>query len=112
MTSVSLFSQIDAASENVEYMNLRVVYGKNTAGVRYELYLDIGFSDAHSLNGHVTNVEDKVIIRNDRDQLVFSNDIDLLNYLATLGWRIIDTSIITFLGENQISYLLQRTYED
>jgi len=108
--SSTLFSQTDDKVEYVEYVQLKVVYGKNTAGIKYKLFLDIGLSGSHSLSGYVTNLDDKVIIKREGEQLVFSSDIDLLNYLATIGWRIIQTERILFLGEEQYCYLLQRTY--
>jgi hypothetical protein len=104
----SLWAQNDDKTEIREYLNVRVIYGKNTSGYKYELFIDIGTSGSHSLSGYVTNMEDKVIIKDDNGQHVFSSDIDLLNFLAASGWKIIHTGQVDVLGEPQNCYLLER----
>lgn len=95
-------------AEKVEYASVRVQYGATISGYKYKLYLDIGNSGDHSLSGYVTNQEDKVIIKDDRGKYEFTSDIDLLNYLAKYGWRVIKTGEIDILDQHFYTYLLEK----
>jgi hypothetical protein len=103
------FSQSESV-ELREYVTLRVQYGNTISGYTYELFLDIGTSGSHSLSGYVTNENEKVIIKDDRGKYEFTSDIDVLNYLAKNGWRIIQYGQIEILDQHYYTYLLERVY--
>lgn len=107
--ALNAVSQTDS-KELTEYVSLRVQYGNTLAGYKYDLYLDIGTSGSHSLSGYVTNENDKVIIKDDRGKYEFTSDIDVLNYLAKNGWRIIHTGQADILDQHYYTYLLERVY--
>ena len=104
---ISVFSQTNS-TEKVEYLTVRVQYGKTMAGYKYELYVDIGTSGSHSLSGNITNVDEKVIISDDKGKYVFDSDIDLLNYFANNGWRIIQSGEIDILDQHYYTYLMEK----
>jgi hypothetical protein len=93
-----------------EYLTLRVQYGKTMAGYKYEIFVDIGISGAHSLSGKVTNSDDVVIIDDDNGKYEFKSDIDLLNYFGKNGWVIIQTGEVDVLDQHYYTYLMERKY--
>lgn len=95
-------------SQTSEYVTVRVQYGANLSGLRYKLYLDIGTSGDHSMSGYVTNMDDKVIISTDRGKYEFTSDIDLLNYLAKQGWKVIQLGEVQILDQHYYTYLLEK----
>jgi len=97
-------------AEKVEYLTVRVQYGKTMAGYKFEVYVDIGTNGSHSLSGQITNVDDKVIISDDNGKYVFDSDIDLLNYFTKIGWLVIKTGEIDVLDQHYYTYLLERRY--
>jgi len=106
--ALSFLTAISTFAETSEYVTVRVQYGANLAGLRYKLYLDIGTSGDHSMSGYVTNIDNKVIISTDRGKFEFTSDIDLLNYLAKNGWKIIHTGDAQILDQHYYTYLLEK----
>ena len=96
--------------EKSEYLVVRVQYGANLAGYKYEVFLDIGISGAHSMSGQVVNQEDVVTITDESGKHEFKSDMDLVNYLAQHGWVVLQTGIIDILDQHYTSYLMERTY--
>jgi len=98
------------STEKVEYLTVRVQYGKTMAGYKYEVFVDIGTNGSHSLSGQVTNLDDKVIISDENGKYVFDSDIDLLNYFAKIGWNVIKTGEIDLMDQHYYTYLMERRY--
>jgi len=99
-----------AQQEKVEYLTVRVQYGKTLAGFKYDVYVDIGTSGSHSLSGYLTNNSTSVTISDDNGKYEFKSDIDLLNYLGKKGWQVIQTGEIKILDQHYYTYLMERRY--
>lgn len=87
-----------------EYLTVNVVYGIKTSGFVNKVYIDIGKTGGHSLNGKVTNDDDMVLIGNYK----YDNAIDLLNYLGKDGWQVIHYNEIKILSDSYFSYILEK----
>lgn len=96
-----------AQTKTAEYLTVRVQYGNTISGYRYEVYLDIGVSGAHSLSGQVTNSNDVVYISDDAGKHEFKSDMDLVNYLASRGWVVIHSGSLDILDQKYTTYLMQ-----
>jgi hypothetical protein len=100
----------DPKTERVEYLTVRVQYGKDFYGFKYEVYVDIGNSGAHSLSGHITNGDKSVTITDDNGVYEFKSDMDLVNYFAKNGWEIIHTGEIEILDQHYYTYIMERRF--
>jgi hypothetical protein len=110
---VSLFSFAfgqNSKTEQVEYLTVRVQFGKDFYGYKYEVFVDIGTSGAHSLSGKLINNEESVTITDDNGQYEFKSDMDLVNYFAKQGWEIIHTGEIKVLDQHYYTYLMERRF--
>ena len=83
-----MFGSVNAqVSESVI---IRVSYAKKANGMESRITLDIGKSNTHSLYGKVKNLDNSntvQIISEDGKLTVFSSEVDLINYLFTLGYK-------------------------
>ena len=103
---IFLFSITQAKGQTTtyEYLTVNVIYGIKTSGITNKIFIDIGKTGGHSLNGKITNTNDKVQIEN----YLYDSVIDLINYLGEEGWQVIKLNEIKILNETYYSYTLQK----
>ncbi len=89
-----------------EYLTIWVYYTiKDSINTR--MYIDIGQNKNHSLNGIVSNGEAENIIFNENGILkVYNNEVDVLNHLSDLGWKVKSSELVKLLSRDYIKYLL------
>lgn len=93
------FSSVSFAQSDKEIVIIRVEYSSKKNGIESKLFCDIGVSSKHLLYRTLTNQENTVQIKDEYDKIhVFTTEVDLMNYLFTLGYKFhstYQTEIIT-----------------
>lgn len=83
-----MFSLPVFAFSDKEIVIIRVEYAVKKLGIESRLYCDIGVANTHSLYRALTNEENTVQIKDENDKIrVFTTEVDLMNYLFTVGFR-------------------------
>lgn len=96
------------AQRSGEMVMIRVEYAKKTSGTEHRITLDVGTSSDHSLAKKVTQEKGIVRIQGSEKVEVFTNEVDLLNYLNREGFRLFNTFQQTIMGETYQVYLMMR----
>lgn len=77
-------------AQSAESVIIRVSYAKKTNGMEARIMLDIGKSNTHSLSGKVKNLDAANAVQitaEDNKLVVFTSEVDLMNYLFKLGYK-------------------------
>lgn len=76
------------AQADKEIVVIRVEYAIKKTGLESRIFCDIGVANTHSLYRSMTNSENAVQIKDETDKIrVFTTEVDLMNYLFTLGYH-------------------------
>jgi hypothetical protein len=95
------------AASDKEMVIIRVEYSAKKTGIESKLYCDIGVSNIHSLYRALTNQENTVQIKDENDKInVFSTEVDLMNYLFTLGYKFESTFITEIINNKYTNFIL------
>ena len=77
-------------------------------GIKSEFSIDIGFNPQHPLQNIAKSIEGKAVLINDGIiNQVFSSEIDLLSYLSSKGWKIINIDHPEIISYTFTRYLLE-----
>jgi hypothetical protein len=94
-------------SADKEMVIIRVDYQVKKTGIESKLYCDIGNRNTHSLYRALTNSENTVQIKDENDKtLVFTTEVDLMNYLFTIGYHYESTYTNTIMGTTYTNFVL------
>ncbi len=98
------------AQSKVEYCILRIVNTVKTTGVESKLYLDIGSSKTHSLNGVFENNKNGTItVKNsDGSTILIKDEVDFLPIIERYGFKLIKVYSNSILEKSYINYLFEK----
>lgn len=104
---IFLFGNSLFAKADKEVLIIRVEYAAKKTGMESRLFCNIGVSDSHSLHKVLTNQENTVQIKDDSGRLsVFTNEIDLMNYLFKLGYHLESTYATKTINVDYVNFVL------
>lgn len=104
---VQLFAGNPLAGKGKEYFMIRVTHLYKNDRIMSELSIDTGEMFPNSLKGKIVEGEGNSIKVNADDGkiLVFHNEVDILNYLSTIGWDLVCANPVTILNKTYVEYL-------
>jgi len=77
-------------------------------GIQSEFSIDIGFNSQHPLRNVAKSIEGKAVKINDGvTNQVFLSELDLLSYLSSKGWKIINIDYPKIISYTYTRYLLE-----
>lgn len=93
------------ANADKEIVIIRVEYSKKKDGYHSAITIDIGKMNTHSLYRTISNDEEGTVTYKDEDgkMKVFTTEVDLMNFLMTLGYNyqeVYTTNIMTETFQN------------
>lgn len=101
-TTLQIFALTDK-----EVVIIRVEYSMKKASIESRLFCDIGTSNTHSLYRLLTNEENTVQIKDETDKIkVFTTEVDLMNYLFTLGYQFESNYSSEILSNKYMNFVL------
>jgi hypothetical protein len=96
-------------SQRLEFTIVRVKYSIKKIGIVSQVYADIGTSPKHSLVNSLETVSDGVFkIGYGKETVVFSNEVDVLNYFSANGWEVVRISEVKVMSSNYTQYLFSK----
>lgn len=102
-----LFSFPFLSKADKEIVIIRVEYASKKTGIESRLFCDIGVKNTHSLYRALTNQENTVQIKDENDKtLVFTSEVDLMNYLFTLGYNFVQQYTSEILTSKYMNFVL------
>jgi len=113
LISTQTFSQKIDSNDTKEYLALRVSYGLKSNTVVTKISMDIGLTFPHSLRGMVESIDNDVIKITDKQgkSVTLVNEIDAINYLNTMGWKLDQVFKIKVLDKEFTQYLFVKDRE-
>jgi len=108
----TLFAQSEPTGTAKEYLVCRVRYMKKMkVGLIHRLFVDIGTNKTHSLSGKVLNNESEgsvVITDFSGKSTTLDNEIDMLMYFSSIGWKLMGSTPISILDGKWNQYLFYK----
>lgn len=101
------FYNISFSQTSKEIVIIRVEYTAKKSGIESSLYCDIGVANTHSLYRALTNEENTVQIKDENDKIrVFTTEVDLMNYLFSLGYQLKSTFGTEIINAKYMNFIL------
>jgi len=86
---------------------IRVHYIHKQGVIENRLSADLGTDKNHPLSGKLISAQDRIIITINGESKTYSNEVDLLNALSKMGWKIVSANLVTIINTQYMQYLLQ-----
>lgn len=86
---------------------IRVQYIHKQGVIENRLSADLGTDKNHPLNGKLISAQDRFIITINGESKTYSNEVDLLNALSKMGWKVVSANLVTIINTQYMQYLLQ-----
>ncbi len=86
---------------------IRVQYIHKQGIIENRLSADLGSDKNHPLSGKLTSAQDRIIITINGESKTYNNEVDLLNALSKMGWKIVSANVVTIINTQYMQYLLQ-----
>lgn len=86
---------------------IRVQYIHKQGIIENRLSADLGSDKNHPLSGKLTSAQDRIIITINGESKTYSNEVDLLNALSKMGWKVVSANVVTIINTQYMQYLLQ-----
>jgi hypothetical protein len=86
---------------------IRVQYIHKQGTIENRISADIGTDKNHPLSGKLISAQDRIIITIDGESKTYSNEVDLLNALSKMGWKVVSANLVTIINTQYMQYLIQ-----
>ncbi len=103
-----VFSQNSTAKNYKEYIELRISYGFKKNKITTDISINTGESFPNSLRGIIENGETNDFVRVLKYNglvLIMRNEVDVINYLSSIGWELKYVNKITVLTKEYSQYI-------
>jgi hypothetical protein len=86
---------------------IRVHYIHKQGVIENRLSADLGTDKNHPLSGKLITAQDRIIITINGESKTYNNEVDLLNALSKMGWKVVSANVVTIINTQYMQYLLQ-----
>ena len=86
---------------------IRVQYIHKQGIIENRISADLGTDKNHPLSGKLITAQDRIIITINGESKTYNNEVDLLNALSKMGWKVVSANVVTIINTQYMQYLLQ-----